>query len=362
MRTTIRGRDADETRRAASLGSNARARFGRDRSRACVCDRDKRDPGDVPATCAEDAWRRETAKSLLQPSRLGKREAHARRAHEVAHRDSPNPNPQALRHTRVLGRIGPARVCGVGDVFSAPPLFPSIAISARGVGPAPRDHEAPHEAPHVARVARRRRRSSRSSRSSRDDPRAVRLGGADVARGASGSLGASEARGAARATPLRVGDAGARASLASPRLPASAFASAQAVEVRGFSRLTQPHKAFHHVTLEAFDDARSSFARNECELRLADGRRVKSARRGPGWPRKRDAVLKFAKANFVANEKLSVADDRAANDRAGRERRAPPRRSSRISARSTRRESSCGAAFLPLLRDSIVMTRTYTYG
>ena len=133
---------------------------------------------------------------------------------------------------------------------------------------------------------------------------------ADVAGGASGSLGASEARGAARATPLRVGDAGARVARVTAT-PGEPFASAQAVEVRGFSRLTQPHKAFHHVTLEVFDDARSSFARNECELRLADGRRVKSARRGPGWPRKRDAVLKFAKADFVAKEKLSVADDRA---------------------------------------------------
>ena len=146
---------------------------------------------------------------------------------------------------------------------------------------------------------------------------------ADVAGGASGSLGASEARGAARATPLRVGDAGARVARVTAT-PGEPFASAQAVEVRGFSRLTQPHKAFHHVTLEVFDDARSSFARNECELRLADGRRVKSARRGPGWPRKRDAVLKFAKANFVANEKLSVADDRAANDRATRTTRSAP--------------------------------------
>ena len=143
---------------------------------------------------------------------------------------------------------------------------------------------------------------------------------ADVAGGASGSLGASEARGAARATPLRVGDAGARVARVTAT-PGEPFASAQAVEVRGFSRLTQPHKAFHHVTLEVFDDARSSFARNECELRLADGRRVKSARRGPGWPRKRDAVLKFAKANFVANEKPPWRGERRMTAR--RERRAP---------------------------------------
>ena len=145
---------------------------------------------------------------------------------------------------------------------------------------------------------------------------------ADVAGGASGSLGASEARGAARATPLRVGDAGARVARVTAT-PGEPFASAQAVEVRGFSRLTQPHKAFHHVTLEVFDDARSSFARNECELRLADGRRVKSARRGPGWPRKRDAVLKFAKANFVANEGPSVASA-AADDRTTRMTRSTP--------------------------------------
>ena len=142
---------------------------------------------------------------------------------------------------------------------------------------------------------------------------------ADVAGGASGSLGASEARGAARATPLRVGDAGARVARVTAT-PGEPLASAQAVEVRGFSRLTQPHKAFHHVTLEVFDDARSSFARNECELRYADGRRVKSARRGPGWPRKRDAVLKFAKANFGASEAPSVETSNGA----GNERTTPP--------------------------------------
>ena len=143
---------------------------------------------------------------------------------------------------------------------------------------------------------------------------------ADVAGGASGSLGASEARGAARATPLRVGDAGARVARVTAT-PGEPLASAQAVEVRGFSRLTQPHKAFHHVTLEVFDDARSSFARNECELRYADGRRVKSARRGPGWPRKRDAVLKFAKANFGASEAPSVVET---SNGAGNERTTPP--------------------------------------
>ncbi len=142
---------------------------------------------------------------------------------------------------------------------------------------------------------------------------------ADVAGGASGSLGASEARGAARATPLRVGDAGARVARVTAT-PGEPLASAQAVEVRGFSRLTQPHKAFHHVTLEVFDDARSSFARNECELRYADGRRVKSARRGPGWPRKRDAVLKFAKANFGTSEAPSVETSNGA----GNERTTPP--------------------------------------
>lgn len=142
---------------------------------------------------------------------------------------------------------------------------------------------------------------------------------ADVAGGASGSLGASEARGAARATPLRVGDAGARVARVTAT-PGEPLASAQAVEVRGFSRLTQPHKAFHHVTLEVFDDARSSFARNECELRYADGRRVKSARRGPGWPRKRDAVLKFAKANFGASEAPSVET----SGNVGNERTTPP--------------------------------------
>ena len=144
---------------------------------------------------------------------------------------------------------------------------------------------------------------------------------ADVAGGASGSLGASEARGAARATPLRVGDAGARVARVTAT-PGEPLASAQAVEVRGFSRLTQPHKAFHHVTLEVFDDARSSFARNECELRYADGRRVKSARRGPGWPRKRDAVLKFAKANFGASEAPSVETSNGAGNE--RERTTPP--------------------------------------
>ena len=132
---------------------------------------------------------------------------------------------------------------------------------------------------------------------------------ADVAGGASGSLGASEARGAARARLLRVGDAGASARVAAT--PGEPLAFAQAVEVRGFSRLTQPHKAFHHVTLEVFDDARSSFARNECELRFADGRAVRS-RRGPGWPRKRDIALKYltreketSNANEAADASLS---------------------------------------------------------
>ena len=144
---------------------------------------------------------------------------------------------------------------------------------------------------------------------------------ADVAGGASGSLGASEARGAARATPLRVGDAGARVARVTAT-PGEPLASAQAVEVRGFSRLTQPHKAFHHVTLEVFDDARSSFARNECELRYADGRRVRSARRGPGWPRKRDAVLKFARANFgTGSEAPSVETSSSGR---GNERTTPP--------------------------------------
>ena len=144
---------------------------------------------------------------------------------------------------------------------------------------------------------------------------------ADVAGGASGSLGASEARGAARATPLRVGDAGARVARVTAT-PGEPFASAQAVEVRGFSRLTQPHKAFHHVTLEVFDDARSSFARNECELRHADGRRVKSARRGPGWPQKRDAVLKFAKANFGTGSEAPSVETSSSG--MGNERTTPP--------------------------------------
>ena len=116
---------------------------------------------------------------------------------------------------------------------------------------------------------------------------------ADVAGGASGSFGASEARRAARASLLRVGDAGSSARITAT--PGEPFARAGAVEVRGFSRLTQPHKAFHHVVLEVFDDARSSFARNECELRLADGRPLR-ARRGPGWPRKRDIALKYLTA------------------------------------------------------------------
>ena len=116
---------------------------------------------------------------------------------------------------------------------------------------------------------------------------------ADVAGGASGSFGASEARRAARASLVRVGDAGSSARITAT--PGEPFARAEAVEVRGFSRLTQPHKAFHHVTLEVFDDARSSFARNECELRLADGRPLR-ARRGPGWPRKRDIALKYLTA------------------------------------------------------------------
>ena len=68
-----------------------------------------------------------------------------------------------------------------------------------------------------------------------------------------------------------------RASVAAEVLVMAAL-SAALEEVRGFSRLTQPHKAFHHVTLEVFDDARSSFARNECELRFADGRAVRSRR------------------------------------------------------------------------------------
>ena len=132
---------------------------------------------------------------------------------------------------------------------------------------------------------------------------------ADVAGGASGSPGASEALGAARARPLRVGDAGASARVTAT--PGEPLARAQAVEVRGFSRLTQPHKAFHHVTLEVFDDARSSFVKNECELRFADGRPLRS-RRGPGWPRKRDIALKYltretSNANEAADASLSGA-------------------------------------------------------
>ena len=123
---------------------------------------------------------------------------------------------------------------------------------------------------------------------------------AGVAGGASGSFvssDASDARGAARASPPRVDVAGSSARVTAT--PGEPFARAAAVEVRGFSRLAQPHKAFHHVTLEVFDDARSSFARNECELRLADGRPLR-ARRGPGWPRKRDIARKYLTA---ANER-----------------------------------------------------------
>ena len=278
---------------------------------------------------------------------------HARRAVRRRTADSPNPNPQrvaahaggrARRHRCAarVARLESARRHRRGSHRGA----------ARGVGTAPATMR-PRGGP-----ARRARRVEQG-------PPLLALlallavtrapsASADVA-GAPGSLGASEARGAARAIfSARRGDAAARVARVTAT-PGEPFASAQAVEVRGFSRLTQPHKAFHHVSLEVFDDARSSFARNECELRLADGRRVKTradADRGRGNEMR--TRLTLAKANFVANEGPSVASA-AADDRTTRMTRSTPTLVADFGPLRPPRRGVLVRAFLPL-RDSIVRT------
>ena len=83
----------------------------------------------------------EPSRAVSFPSLVsGKREAHARRAVEVAHRDSPNPNPRKCRTRGCFGtRLEHPRVRRISakTFFSAPAAVPLHQISARGVAPGP---------------------------------------------------------------------------------------------------------------------------------------------------------------------------------------------------------------------------------
>jgi len=62
----------------------------------------------------------------------------------------------------------------------------------------------------------------------------------------------------------------------------------QLIHLSGHSRWRHPHKAFHHLSLEVFDQA--GFVSNECELRFhGSGDKVRT-RKGPGWPTLRDTL------------------------------------------------------------------------
>lgn len=73
----------------------------------------------------------------------------------------------------------------------------------------------------------------------------------------------------------------------------------QVMKIQGHSRWFEPYKAFHHVQLEVFDN--DGFVLNHCELRFSDGKQTR-AKKGPGWPRKRDALLKGLSSNSGSDE------------------------------------------------------------
>ena len=84
------------------------------------------DPEDVPATCAKEWLRRAVPSPLVRSLVSGKREAHAGRAVEVAHRDSSNAYPQLNAYAFSDYLVPPSSLVGemkiVGKFF---PIFPN---------------------------------------------------------------------------------------------------------------------------------------------------------------------------------------------------------------------------------------------
>ena len=99
---TRRGRDETRGEPRVERGEHGSDAIGRARASTTET---KETRGTYPRRVRRSGGEERRRRALDSRLVSGKREAHARRAVEVAHRDSPNPNPQALRHTRVLGRI-----------------------------------------------------------------------------------------------------------------------------------------------------------------------------------------------------------------------------------------------------------------